>query len=446
MKRISTTLALMGIAWVFPWGWLSAQVPVGSEFQVNTYTTDRQRLAKVAMDAEGNFVVVWMSEGSGGSDTLLDSIQGQRYGSDGDPRGSEFQINTYTPNRQVEPDIAVAPSGEFVVTWTSMGSLNGDYSGRSVQAQRYTSEGNPQGAQFIVNTYTTYNQWYSSVDVDSEGNFVVAWQSTGTYLSIEDIKAQRFSSDGSSLGSEFQVNTYTTSYQWNPEVGVMPNGDFVVVWASRGSFGGDTSGFSIQGRRYASNGSSQGSQFQINSYTEGYQLHAEVAVSSEGDFTVVWNSAGSNGGDTSGLSIQAQRFDSGGSAVGPQFQVNAYTTNSQNFPVIAIDDSGNFMVSWQDNGAPEAYPFPQSVQGRHFSSQGIALGPQFTVNSYTTGNQNGPALAAGPRGNFVVTWFSYGSNGTDDGSGSVQGQRVRGLLFADGFESGDTSVWSAVSP
>ncbi len=66
MERIATTLVLLGAAWVFPWSWLHAQVPVGSEFQVNTYTTDGQPEAKAAMDAQGDSVVVWMSEGSGG--------------------------------------------------------------------------------------------------------------------------------------------------------------------------------------------------------------------------------------------------------------------------------------------------------------------------------------------------------------------------------------------
>jgi len=44
--------------------------PVGSEFQVNTYTTSFQRNPAVASDAAGNFVVVWdSSEGQDGSDS-----------------------------------------------------------------------------------------------------------------------------------------------------------------------------------------------------------------------------------------------------------------------------------------------------------------------------------------------------------------------------------------
>ena len=52
----------------------------------------------MAADADGDFVVVWESDGSSGTDTSGDSIQGQRYASDGSTQGAQFQVNTYTTN------------------------------------------------------------------------------------------------------------------------------------------------------------------------------------------------------------------------------------------------------------------------------------------------------------------------------------------------------------
>ena len=42
---------------------------LGGQFQVNTYSTSNQFLPSVASDAEGNFVVAWTSLGSSGGDT-----------------------------------------------------------------------------------------------------------------------------------------------------------------------------------------------------------------------------------------------------------------------------------------------------------------------------------------------------------------------------------------
>ena len=101
-------------------------------------------------------------------------------------------------------------------------------------------------------------------------------------------------------------------------MGLDADGDFVVVWNSRGSGGTDSSARSIQGQRYASDGSAVGGQFQVNTYTTDYQYFSSVALDADGDFVVVWESEGSGGTDSDGLSIQmtpglifADGFESG---------------------------------------------------------------------------------------------------------------------------------------
>jgi len=74
-------------------------------------------------------------------------------------------------------------------------------------------------------------------------------------------------------------------------------------------------------------------------------------------------------------------------------------------------------------------------------------GGEFQVNTYTTSYQENPAVALDAAGDFVVVWGSDGSSGTDSSSYSIQGQRCQfGLMFADGFESRDTSGWSRTIP
>jgi hypothetical protein len=108
-------------------------------------------------------------------------------------------------------------------------------------------------------------------------------------------------------GAEFQVNTHTTGFQLSPFVTADAEGDFVVVWTSLDPFGTDTS-FSIQSQRYASDGSTQGAQFQVDTYTTNDQSFPSVAADAAGDFVVTWASDGSLGTDTSYQSVQAQRY------------------------------------------------------------------------------------------------------------------------------------------
>ncbi|MEE8525531.1 MAG: hypothetical protein V3T72_16470, partial [Thermoanaerobaculia bacterium] len=128
---------------------------------------------------------------------------------------------------------------------------------------------------------------------------------------------------------DLQVNTYTTSDQYAPSLSIDDGGDFVVVWDSYGSVGTDSSGRSVQGQRYASDGSAVGGQFQVNTYTPAGQYNPKVGLDADGDFVVVWQSYLSGGTDSSNSSIQGQRYASDGSTAGGQFQVNTYTTSLQ---------------------------------------------------------------------------------------------------------------------
>jgi hypothetical protein len=426
------------VPWMVVWGvalagaapaGAQAPVPVGDQFQINTYTSDYQSGPSVAADADGDFVVVWDSQGSSGTDTGVSnaSIQGQRYGSDGSVQGAQFQVNSYTTAGQFSGVVAMAPDGDFVVVWVSFRSSGTDPLGYSIQAQRHASDGSPQGAQFQVNTYTTNRQDRPDVAVAEGGDFVVVWTSngsSGTDTSYRSIHGQRYAADGSTQGTEFQVNGYTTNEQNYPAVAVAGDGDFVVVWGSYGSYGTDTTflgNWSIQGQRYASNGSTQGAQFQVNSYTSSFQVYPSVAANAVGEFVVVWESYGSSGSDQDHRSVHGQRYSADGSPQGAQFQVNSYTTDNQMYSDVTLSADGDFVVVWMSYAGTDGWP--PGVQGQRYASDGSAQGGEFQVNTYTLHRQGDPSVAALPAGAFIAAWTSSGSFGSDTSYFSIQGQR-----------------------
>ncbi|NJL77364.1 MAG: hypothetical protein HC892_22370, partial [Saprospiraceae bacterium] len=177
--------------------------PFNKEFQVNTFTNSEQRNPSVAMDADGDFVTVWQSNGQDGNSY---DIYGQRYNSDGTTAGAEFLVNTFTNNNQSAPSVAIEADGDFVVVWESYSQ---DGSGFGIYGQRYNSDGTTEGMEFLINTYTTNIQRNPSVAMDANGDFVVAWQSYGNNGYGYGIYGQRYNSDGTTEGGEFQVNTFT---------------------------------------------------------------------------------------------------------------------------------------------------------------------------------------------------------------------------------------------
>jgi hypothetical protein len=103
-------------------------------------------------------------------------------------------------------------------------------------------------------------------------------------------------------------------------------------------------------------------------------------------------------------------------------------------------------VVWHSDGSGGNDSSGASIQGQLYSSNGVAVGGQFQINSDTTGSQLSPEVGIGAEGSFVVVWDSDGSSGSDTSGYGIQGQVFAIAVFADGFESGDTAVWSSSVP
>jgi len=318
---------------VFGQGFLPAGGPLGGEFHVNSFTPNQQRYPAIAASGSNNFLVVWDTDGQDGSGR---GIFGRRFSAAGLPVGSEFMVNTYTTGSQTIPAAAADSNGNFVVVWAGAGAT--DSSG--VFGQRFNPAGNTVGGEFPVNTFTTGNQQEAAAGADGLGNFVVVWASGGQDGSNYGVFGQRYDSAGAPFGGEFQVNTYTTSQQREPSVAADGAGNFVVTWIS---YEQDGSNWGVFAQRYNFLGAKVGTEFRVNSYTTSSQFIPAVAADDAGNFVVMWESYQ----DGPNVNVFARRFNAAGAAVGTEFQVNTYTTNGQKRPAVAAGTSGNFVVTWE---------------------------------------------------------------------------------------------------
>jgi hypothetical protein len=382
-----------------------AQVPAGSAFQVNTYTTADQYGRAIAVDARGNFVVAWQSEGQDGSGY---GIFAQRFDAAGVPQGPEFRVSTVTASDQLIPSVAADPRGGFVVAWSSPdGTSDGAF------ARRFDAAGAPRGPEFLVNTATTGRQELPAVAFDAGGNFVVTWEGDEY---ARNVHARLYDASGTPKGAEFRVNAYTTGTDGSSVVAFDGAGNFVVVWQA-----GDGSARGVFGRRFDATGTPRGPEFRVNTYVTSYQSAPALAVAADGAFVVAWHSYMGPGEPDPG--VFAQRYRPDGTPAGAEFRVHTFTTSLQRKPGLAMDATGNFVVAW-DSFAQDGDGY--GVFAQRYDEAGTPRGGEFSVNAFTTGQQSIPAVASDPSGNFVVAW-----HGGQDGSGfGVFAQRFGGLLPA----------------
>ena len=92
--------------------------------------------------------------------------------------------------------------------------------------------GDEVGGEFLVNIETASGQSVSSVSMDADGDFVVAWESNLQDTDGFGVFAQSYNADGTTSGGELPVNTETANDQTKPSVALDANGDIVIAWTS----------------------------------------------------------------------------------------------------------------------------------------------------------------------------------------------------------------------
>ncbi|MCP3873608.1 MAG: DUF4347 domain-containing protein [Desulfobacteraceae bacterium] len=396
----------------------------GGGFIVNTYVTANQHDAQVTGLSGGGFAVVWNSNGQDGS---VHGIYTRIYNAAGAPVTGEIQVNTYTTNNQLYPDIAKLSGGSFVVTWDSYGP-DGDLYG--VFGRQFNAGGTPITGEFQVNTTIASWQDNTKITALSDGGYLITWESFGQDGDGEGIFGQRYNAASTAVGGEFQINTYTASEQYNPHVAGINNGGFVVVWQSNNQ---DGDGYGIFGQRYDSSSNPVSGEFMVNTYTSTNQHDPEITALNDGGFVVTWTSVGQS-------DVCGQRYDSNGNALGSEFVVNTTTTGVQNKSSITTLENGDFVAVWQ---------YAPSNHGTY--------GQMFTTNFSPVLDNTGtmtltsiPKIIADPPGDTVneIIASAGGDRITDVDSGALEGIAITNVDETNGtwwFSTNNGSTWTSMT-
>jgi hypothetical protein len=398
----------------------------------------------VAVGPNGVSVHVWEAFTSNRNDIFL-----QRFDRSDEPIGGTAPppqlVNTLTVNDQRDPRVAIRANGDFFVVWQSVEpdtTPEGNFR-RWVRGQLFTADGVPQGSEQLISDIDagTIGDVSATVAALNDGSFVVTWASFNGFESDSQpcvpnvppgceslsVQARQINSAGSVVGNQFQINDEVDSSQSHPAVVATRDGGFVVFWESFSGNDGDPSSGSIQGRRFAANGTALDGDFQVNTTTPGSQDSPEAAIDDEGRILVVYESF-----DSDSNSVRARLYDKELNAVGDDFLVpNLSTEDNQDDPRVA-GGFGYFLVAWGVFGGVGS-DTGFAVNGRVVSGNEQFDGAQFQVNVFESGSQAFPTVGA-HGADAVVSWRSSPSafEAADDsiiarGFGFDQ-------LFADRFE------------
>lgn len=364
-----------------------------AETRVNTTTANNQHtsgqnrgsLNAIAMADNGNYVVVWSSEGQDGSGW---GVYGRLFAGDGTALTGEIQLSTQTSNDQFAVTVASDSAGNFIATWTSS---NQDGSGNGVYAQRFDAAGNKLGGEIQVNASTLGAQQNAVVAVDrATGAFVIVWEDIGTFSGR--VVAQSFDANGTKQGpTEVQVVSGLFATRFNPHVSMLSGGGFIVGWESQSD---------IQVQKFDAFGNTVGGLIEPEGNAFVVAGQSDLAVHTDGSFVAVWTESSGN--------ILVRRYDSGGNALGSTSTVNTTTAGSRTSPTVDMGEDGSFIVAWEGRGADDT----SGVFAQKYNADGTKNGGEFRINQTLVGDQNRVSMVVVDIENYVAVWTGAGTGDT----------------------------------
>jgi len=333
---------------------------IKDDFVVNDDSLDNvnQIYQEMAMDAEGNFIIVWTDRRLG-----EDDIWFQRFDALGNRLGSNTKVNTTLGNYgNYSASVSMDSSGNFIISWSG-------YNDRrlpQIYFQRFNRYGVPFGANKKVSPDTTY-AYFTSSALHNNGKFIISWEDP-RYGYFPSVFCQIFDDSGIPIGSNLLVND-TVKYRggWYSKLTIINDEKFAVTW--------QYDGIHILLQIFNNDGHKIGPNIEVDDDSTIYGFRHTPAISKidSNRFVISW-------ADNDHNIIFLKIYDEFGNQIGSKHRVNNdIFTIARKDPQISYDGDQRFIVTW--NESPSANQ--KYLMGQQFSTNGTLIKSIFPINKFS---------------------------------------------------------------
>jgi len=301
--------------------------------------------------------------------------------------------------------------------------------------QSYDLNGNLLGSNIRVNDDGVgLPQVDVSVAMNDAGNFVLAWEDERP--GYRCIYYQVYNSGGNPVGANNRANeAYAVGL--DPAVAMDDAGNFVITWKDHRNSGDRDIYFQM----FDADGNKIGMNVKANDdVVSAHQESPSIAMNDDGDFVISWDDLR----DGSARHVYLQRYDPFGNPLDSNIRVDDDPGNSITTS-IDMDENGNFVVVWSDERSGADIYFQM------YDNNGNTIGSNVKVSD-DIGNiyHSFPNVAMETNGDFVVTWRSYTTLENDDVEGqrySANGEPIGAnlMVVADGPNHIESVPWVAAN-
>ena len=307
--------------------------------------------------------------------------------------------------KQCGPDGCGGTCGECIegIACSEAGLCNGCEDGNDVDWDGCTGG---EITEFQVNGYWTGSQGNPDIAVLENDGFAVVWEYQAGGDAGTDVHVRVFDPEGTPLGIETLVPASVLGSQTRSRIVALPDGGFIVLWQqpAEGTYKND-----ILAQRYLASGEKDGEAFVASPDSSADDRYPEAALLDNGELMVIWSV------DTH---IYGRRMALDGTPLG--IQIDIAQASSTTCSLLPIPGGGFFVTFLQKVGG---YSGKHKVHGRWFDEHGVAQGDSFLLEAQGEDvHQNNPRAALLSDTEILVAWAAYYNV---DGSGqAVYAQRL----------------------
>lgn len=381
---------------------LPSGVTIADEFGVNNHFKDgAQNTPAAAFDGSGNFFFTWLDGANldGSGDGIFARTFDVTNPSTWSSATDDFKVTNANgvpgAGDQLNPGVSADSDGNFVVVWVDASGVDND-----VRYALYNADKTLK-ATAIATKKTAGHQREPAVAMCPNGNFIVAWSSTGdgdgrgTFF-------RRFDNNGNALdGNDIQANTYIPGNTYAIKVAANSNCDFVIAWRD------DDNLPRTHVRTFHSNGGAvdlSNDKVVPPMNTTHKNFNPGLAMADDGSFVVAFteNSAGGTIGALFNFDQTLKNVAILHTPGGKNPFVATSMNHSQNATGVGMSSDGKFVIAWRDDQMGAL----KQIGARFFDADGTPHGGNFNASvDAIKGDQFAPGAAMDAAGNFIVTWY-----------------------------------------
>jgi len=318
------------------------------------------RSPRIATDANGNWMVTWSSTDKLGDTIGSDSdILFARSIDNGANWSSPLPLNTNASGdggSDTTPSIAADTQGNWVVVWMTNGLFGSDLDVVSARSNNLGATWTaPASVKTTAATDGIAQDESPAIATDGQGRWLVVWESNdplgGTIGVDYDILVARSDDNGANWTPAVPANSNAagdTAFDAKPNLATDAAGNWVAVWENK----------SIFAARSIDNGANWSSPLPIDNFANRDSYYPAIATDRNGNWAVIWASIGFTPPSTydyADFRVHiARSIDSGAnwSSPSPAAPDPGEDEDGNAVPAIAADSRGQWIAAWGATSPP----------------------------------------------------------------------------------------------